>query len=329
MTRDERIIEYLRDRGRDRPPVGFVSSVMAALDDPMPSRSRFAPWIPSVAIAAGVAVIAAVGLLIQQGPNVGPSPASSSPAPRESVEPTVNDLRFALLEAVDVLQAAPGVEGRQQVEIAGTIGSVTWFDWLPNGDQVIVQRQDLDVTETGWWLVPDGVPPGTGQRIYTNIQSKVGNEFFFINEAGDWQVAPREDGFPTGGFGPAILDGAILPWRPLDGLVSSLEDPSDARIERDALPGGGVEWRLEVPWKGSPLIQRWTIGSGGELRSWTFQREDRPVDPEGDFNENVTRGWLRYTITDGDPIEPPDVDAEPDPAAFGAPSDLPLEPPPR
>ena len=330
MTRDERIIEYLRARGRDRPPDGFVSWVMAALDDPMPSRSWFAAWIPAVAIAAGAAVVAAVTILIGQGPDVGPgpSPATSSPTPSASAEPTIDDLGVALLDAVDVLRAAPGVEGRQQVEIAGTIGSATWFDWRPNGDQVIVQRLDLDVTETGWWMVADGAPPTTGQRIYTNIQAKVGDELFFTNEAGDWQVAPRDDGFPTGAFGPAILDGSILPWRPLDALVSSLNDPSEARIERDDLPDGGVEWQLEFQWMGAPLIQRWTIGPGGELRSWTFEREDPSVDPEGDFNANATHGRLLYTITDGDPIEPPDVEAEPNAAAVGAPPDLPLEPPP-
>jgi hypothetical protein len=328
MTRDERIIAYLRARGRDRPPDGFVSSVMAALDDPMPSRSRFAAWVPAVAIAAGAAVVAAVTILIGQGQDVGPgpSPATSAPTPSASAEPTIDDLGVALLDAVDVLRAAPGVEGRQQVEIAGTIGSVTWFDWRPNGDQVIVQRQDLDVTETGWWMVPDGAPPATGRRIYTNIRVKVGDDFFFTNEAGDWEVAPRDDSFPTGGFGPAILDGSILPWRPLDGLVSSLGDPSQARVERDDLPGGGVEWKLAFEWMGAPLSQRWTIGPGGELRSWTFERQDRSVDPDGDFNANATLGWLQYTITDGDPIEPPDTDTEPDAADVGLPADFPLGP---
>lgn len=327
---DDRIIEYVRARGRERPPDGFVSSVMAAIDDPVPSRSRFAAWSSTAALATGVAVIAAVALLMGQDPNVGPgpSPATSSPTPSASAEPTIDDLGVALFDAVDVLRAAPGVEGRQQVEIAGTIGSVTWFDWRPNGDQVIVQRQDLDVTETGWWMVPDGAPPTTGQRIYTRIEAKVGDELFFTNEAGDWEVAARGDGFPQGAIGPAILDGSILPWRPLDALVSSLPDPSEARIEREDLSDGGVEWELEFEWMGAPLIQRWTIGPGGELRSWTFEREDPSVDSEGDFNANATHGWLQYTITDGDPIEPPNVEDDPSAASVGAPPDLPLEPPP-
>ena len=325
----DEVVELAIGLRRDRwaEPPNLASSVVIGLDDPVPSRSWFAAWIPAVAIAAGVAVIAAAGLLIGQGPNVGPSPASSSHAPSSSVEPTIDDLRFALLEAVDVLRAAPGVEGRQQAEIAGWIGSVTWFDWRPNGDQVLVLRQDLDVTETGWWMVPDGAPPATGQRVYTNIQVVIDNELFFTNEAGDWQVAANDDGFPQGAIGPAMLDGSVLPWRPLDGLVTSLpSDRSDALIERDDLPDGGVEWQLELQWLGSPLIQRWTIGPGGDLRSWTLEREDRSVDPDGGFSDNITHAWLQFTTTDGDPIDPPDVDAEPDPGDFGYPADMPLEP---
>ena len=323
---DDRILDYLRSRGQAEAPPNLVASVMIALDAPAPSRSWFAAWIPAVAIAAGVAVIAAVGLLIGQGPKVGPSPASNAPAPSAPVEPTTDDLRFALLEAVDVLQAAPGVTGRQQVEIDGVIGSASWFDWRPSGDQVFVQRQDLDVTETGWWMVPDGAPPATGQRIYTNIQVVVGDELFFIDEAGDWRVAENDGGFPQGATGPAILDGSVLPWRPLDALVSSLTDPSEPRIERIARSDGGVEWELEFEWVGAPLIQRWTIGPGGELRSWIFERETRSFDPDGAFNDNATLGWLQYTLTDGDPIEPPDTGTEPDPAEFGLPADFPLAP---
>ena len=327
---DDRIIDYLRARGRGRPPDDFVSSVMAAIDDPVPSRSPFAAWMPAAAIATGVAVIAAVALLIGQGPNVGPgpSPATSSPMPSASVEPTIDDLGVALLDAVDVLRAAPGVQGRQQVEIDGTIGSATWFDWRPNGDQVVVTRWDLDVTETGWWMQPDGAPPATGQRIYTNIQANVGDEFFFVAEGGDWQVTARDDRILA--IGPGILDESILPWDPLMGLDPSFPDASEseARIERDELSDGGVEWRLDSELLGEPAVQRWTIGPGGELRSWTFEREDRSVDPRGDFTANATHGWLQYTITDGDPIQRPDVEADPNAAAVGAPPDLPLEPPP-
>lgn len=323
---DERVIDYLRQRGHVTPPHDLVARVMAAIDAPPVIPSRFSPFMPAFVAMGAMAVIAVLAFLIGQGPNIGPgpSPATSSPTPSASVEPTIDDLGVALLDAVDILQAAPGVEGRQQVEIDGTIGSATWFDWRPNGDQVIVQRQDLDVTETGWWMVPDGAPPATGQRIYTNIQVVIGDELFFTNEAGDWQVAANDDGFPQGAIGPAILDGSILPWRPLDGVATWLPDPSDVRVERDDLPDGGVEWELEFQWSGTPLIQHWTIAPGGELRSWILEREDRLVDPDGDFIANVTHASLHFTISNGDPIERPDLDAAPDPTPFGLPEDFPL-----
>jgi hypothetical protein len=325
---DRQIIEYLRARGQVSPPVDLTRSVMAALESAPAGRARFSAYLPASVAVGAAAAVAALALLLGTGRDMGPAP-NSSATPSASVSAvTIDDLGVALLDAVDVLREAPGVEGRQQAEIDGTIGSATWFEWRPNGDQVIVQRQDLDVTETGWWMVPDGAPATTGQRISTNIQVVIGDELFFTNEAGDWQVAANDDGFPQGAIGPAMLDGSVLPWRPLDALVSSLPDPSEARIERDDLSGGVVEWELEVPWMGAPLIQRWTIGPGGELRSWTYEREDRSVDLEGGFDANTTHGWLEYTITDGDPIERPDVDADPDAAAVGAPADLPLQPPP-
>lgn len=323
---DRQIIEYLRARGQVTPPVEFTRSVMGALDSAPVQPARFSAYLPAFVAVGAAAVVAALALLVGPGRDFGPAPSSSATPSASASAVTIDDLGVALLDAVDVLRAAPGVEGRQQAEIDGTIGSATWFDWRPNGDQVVVQRLDLDVMETGWWMVPDGAPPATGQRIYTFIGAKLGDDFYFTNEAGDWEVAPRGDGFRQGALGPAILDGDLLPWRPLDGLVTSLPAESEARVARGDLPDGGVEWQLESQWLGAPLIQRWTIGPGGELRSWTLERDGRTVDPEGDFNDNITHAWLEFTITDGDPIEPPDIDAVPDADAVGVPADLPLRP---
>lgn len=319
---EQRIVEYLRARGHVTPPVDFTGSVMSALDSAPVQPSRFSAYLPAFVAVGAAAVIAVLALLVGPGRDIGPAPSASATAEAS----TVDELRVALMASVDVLRDAPGVEGRQGAEIDGTLGTATWFDWRPNGDQVVVQRWDLDVTDTGWWKVPDGAPPATGQRIDTNIQAKIGDELFFTNEAGDWQVAARDDGFPTGAIGPAMLDGAILPWYPLMGLGPSFPDApeSDARVERGDLPDGGAEWQLEFQWNGSPLIQTWTIGPGGELRSWSMEREDRSVDPEGGFHDNATHVSLQLMINDGDPIEPPDVDALPDPAPFGLPADFPL-----
>jgi hypothetical protein len=324
---DHQIIEYLRSRGQAEPPLDFTRSVMTALAGAPAVRSRFSAYLPAVVAAGAVAVVAVVALALEPSRDVGSvaSPSAAKSATAEAL--TMDDLRVAVMVSVDVLRAAPGVEGRQQVEIEGTIGTVTWFSWRPNGDQVVVQRWDLDATETGWWVVPDGSPPATGQRIYAGIQANVGDEFFFTNEAGDWEVWPRSDSVLS--IGTGLLDRSILPWYPLMGLGPSYPDApeSEARIERDDLPDGGVEWELEFQHAGTPVIQRWTIGPSGELRSWALEREGRSVDPEGDFLDNATHAWLEFMITDGEPIEPPDVTAAPDAAAVGAPADLPLAPP--
>ncbi len=323
---DRQIIEYLRARGQVSPPVDFTRSVMAALDSAPARGSRFSAYLPAFVAVGAAAMIAVLALFVGPGRDIGPAP-NSSATPSATAEATVVDLRIALMESVDVLRAAPGVEGRQQAEIDGIIGTATWFDWRPNGDQVVVTRWDLDVAETGWWMVPDGAPPATGQRIYTNIQANVGDEFFFVTEDGDWQVAARDDGILAMGTG--ILDRSVLPWYPLMGFAPSVPDApeSEARVERDDLSDGEAEWRLEFEWLGTPLTQRWTIGPGGELRSWTMEREEPPVDPDGRFNDHVTHVWMEFTIADGEPIEPPDVDAAPDAAFFGLPDDFPLAPP--
>jgi hypothetical protein len=329
---DDRVLDYLRSRGQAAPPAELVASVMAAIGEAPEPRSRFSALLPALAAAGAVAVVVVLALLVGQGRDVGPEP-SGTPDPSATAspdaEPSVEALRDALADAVEVLRAAPGVEGRQVSARDGVIGTATWFDWRPNGDAVVVQRQDLDVTETGWWIVPGGDPPPRAGQIRTLIWVIAGDRFFFANEDGDgWQVADRQDAPRVVAYGPGILDGVIEPWQPLEGLVQRLPDPTAARVTRDDLPDGGVEWLVETDWRDGTAIQRWTIDPDGALRSWTWRLVDVAVDVEGGFNANATFASLIFRIAEGDPIELPDADAEPDAAALGVPPDLPLEPPP-
>lgn len=90
---DEKIIEYLRSRGRAEPPLDLVSSLVDAVDRAPQHRSWFAPFVP-LALAGAAAVILALAVLIGQGgpPTGGPqSPtpeSSTSPAPSATAEPT-------------------------------------------------------------------------------------------------------------------------------------------------------------------------------------------------------------------------------------------------
>ncbi|MGH2417514.1 MAG: hypothetical protein ACRDFY_04205, partial [Candidatus Limnocylindria bacterium] len=87
---DERIIEYLRSRGRVEPPFDLVASIGDALGGvPQRGASWFAPWIPAAAAVGAAALVAAMAMLLGQASNVGPSPAPSvSPSPEESVAPS-------------------------------------------------------------------------------------------------------------------------------------------------------------------------------------------------------------------------------------------------
>lgn len=95
---DDRIIEYLRSRGRVEPPLDLVSSVVDAVDRAPQHRSWFTPFVPALVVTGAAAVILALAVLIGQGgpPTGGPqSPtqepsASSVPSttPEATAEPT-------------------------------------------------------------------------------------------------------------------------------------------------------------------------------------------------------------------------------------------------
>lgn len=90
---DEKIVEYLRSRGRAEPPMDLVSSVMDAVDRVPHRRSWFAPFVPAVAAAGAMAVIVALAVLIGQGgPPTGssesPTQEPTTPSPSATAEPT-------------------------------------------------------------------------------------------------------------------------------------------------------------------------------------------------------------------------------------------------
>lgn len=81
---DERIVQYLRSRGRVEPPDDLASSIAVALDDvPQLGRSSFASWLPAVTAAGVATLIVVVAILAVQTPSIGPAPAPS-PAPFSS-----------------------------------------------------------------------------------------------------------------------------------------------------------------------------------------------------------------------------------------------------
>lgn len=88
---DDRILAYLRSRGRIDPPIDFAASVVDAVADLPQRRSAwFAPLLSPAAAAVSLAAVAgALAFLMNQDANVGPSPLPSmSAAPSASAEPS-------------------------------------------------------------------------------------------------------------------------------------------------------------------------------------------------------------------------------------------------
>jgi hypothetical protein len=320
---DDRVVEYLRERGRVDLPSGFVSSVMSAVEAPAATRSWFAAGLPALATVTLVLVVTVVVLVFGPGRSAGPVP-SASAAPSATTSATVEELRAELSAAVEALRVSPGVICLQSSTIGDVLGSAVWFDWRSTGDQVVVQRTDLDVTQSGWWMDPTGSPPAVGERVVTSIYVFIGDQFLF-GGPDEWQVTPREEAPPIVSFGTGVLDGAIDPRAMLEGLVPGPPDVASGTLERRVEADGRVTWTVETPWRGGTAVQRWRIAPGGGLEAWTWEVVGATLNPEEDFNGNLTSATLEYEIVaDPTAIQMPDVTTIPDPSVFGLPDDFPL-----
>jgi hypothetical protein len=314
------VIDYLRARGRVEPPPGFVRSVMGAIDEAPPARSWFSAFLPAAAVAGAVAIIALTALLLGQNPNIGPGPTESAAASPSAISATLDDLRQAVANSTEVLRSQEGVEGVGTSYVFDEVGGASWFSWRSNGDQVVVNRSDPDVTESGWWLNSGAEPPARGARVETQIQVITEGGYYFtrreIGGADEW-ISGLQDGSPDvlGIPFPAALDGQVDAWQGV--FVLTLEGDASVRSLRD----GGEEWILTRQFREGSLVQTFGIGPDGALRSIAQQLVDVAPTPD---ERPITSSIIELTILeDPEPIPLPDVDLPPDPVAFGMP-DLPL-----
>jgi carboxyl-terminal processing protease len=319
---DERIIEYLRSRGAAAPPADLVRSVMAAVDADPGQRSRFGAALPVLVAAGAAAVIFVLALLFGLGRDVGPAPTPFATPSPDALAVTVDELQQAVAAAVDILRESPGVEGTGASHVLDELGSATWFSWRPGGDQVVVTRMDVGVTQSAWWLDPDAGPPARGENVATTIQVLSGDTYYRAaeeigGEAGwsteDRLTAPDVLGVPF----PAILDGAVEPW----GASFATSVEGEASVA--SLADGGALWTLTRPYRTGSVIDEFDIGPDGDLRSMSTEFVD--VDPSLEDAPFITSSLVELTfLEDPEPIPAPDVDAVPDPTDFGLPADFPL-----
>ena len=312
---DERVIDYLRTRAHVEVEPELVARVMAAIDEAPPTRSPFAAFLPAIALAGAMAVVIALALIIGGGPSVSPNPTASvdaGPTPATSEE-----LRAAVESGLEVLRDSPGVEGTSTSSVLGELGAATWFSWRPNGDQVVISRADLDVSESAWWLDPEAGPPARGENVAQLIFVLVGDEYFMA-EGGTWVVQPREEAPPTVSVATGMLDGDALI---VEGMTSN-PPGGEVTVTRD--PDGGSMWTLTAPYRDGSSTSRWDIAADGRLTSWSFELHD--VTPTPEDTQFTTLGHMEFTpLSDAGPIEAPDPNAQPDPAALGLPPDFPLD----
>ena len=314
------VIDYLRARGRVEPPPGFVRSVMGAIDEAPPAQSWFSAFLPAAAVAGAVAIIALTALLLGQNPNIGPGPSQSAAPSPSATNATFAELETAVTAATERLAEGP-VEGRQVFHLEDYLASATWFDWRPSGDQVVIVREDVDVSAP-WWADPDGKPLTVGERIDTRT-AVIADGAMYRSEEGEWVVEEPPNGPLTWGVG--ILSGQI----PAVGTVASR---SVVRATRLALDDGGERWTLELITDGVNPSAEWIIGSDGILDAYvtngaqvTIGGIDVAVAPGEGLRGASARSVIEFTpIEDAEPITAPDLDSVPDPMGLGLPADFPL-----
>ena len=313
---DEQVIEYLRARGRAEPEPELVARIIAAVDEAPMLRSPFAIILPAAALVGAVALIVGLAVLLGQGPNVGPQPDAS---PDGTTSPaSIEDLRAAVESAIVTLRQSPGVEGIGTTSIYGELASAQWFSWRPNGDQVVVQRVDIDVAESAWWLDPDGEPPARRRNVMTTIWVRAGDEFF-DGTADRWTIPDARDVPRVLSLMTAVLDGE----EDLSRLFAAGE-PYEVSVTQ--LGDGGEEWTMSAPLRDGTGISRWRIGPEGELQSWVNEFED--LSPTVDDSNFRTGSAVEMRIlTDPPRIQVPDIDSVPNADALGLPPDFPLDAP--
>ena len=201
--------------------------------------------------------------------------------------------------------------------VLDALSGATWFSWRPNGDQIVVTRTDVDVAQTGWWLDPAGEPPARGANVTTTIHVFVGDESYVAaSDADAWVAGSREAPLPVVAIPTGILDGEV----PVADVFGTAE--GDVTVARGA--DGGTTWTLMFPYRDGTATSEWGIARDGGLRTWSVELTG--VTPTVEDAPFITSHHTEFaSLIDPEPIEAPDTDQPPDPAALGLPPDFPLE----
>ena len=174
---DERVIDYLRRRGRVTPPHELVANVMEAIDSVPDAPSRFGAFLPAVVAVGAAVAIAALALVLGPGRDIGPAP-SPSASDGEAVQSV--DYRAYVGDVLDALEVLHWNSGDIDWEAARSAA----LDGLPDdppADQAYARIraaiETFDFFSTVFVRpqdVPSEVTSGDGEPLQLPVAGRLG-----------------------------------------------------------------------------------------------------------------------------------------------------------
>jgi hypothetical protein len=230
---------------------------------------------------------------------------------------TLDRFYAAVRPPVETLLEAPGFKAVQTSFIGDYLARSVWLESLRNGDFVAVQKTDVNVTETAWWLLGDE-PPADNPRISTTVTVRIGDTVYTAPDprTSGWNADVRLD-YPKGTL---AIERALL-----SETYEELLLPQSSNVTRQDLVGGGEVWEVSVPGNDGAYILRWFIDGGGKLEVHKGELIEARGSQAPENILPIDSSVIRFTsVEDPAPIIAPDVDAPLDLSEFELPDDFPL-----
>ncbi|HJR92523.1 MAG TPA: hypothetical protein VJ938_08780 [Acidimicrobiia bacterium] len=279
--------------------------------------ARVTPWVlaAGAAILIGGVVLAALVLSF----TAAPTPTAQLPTAVGSPAPaTLDQFDEVVRVAVAGLVDGPGFEALQTSFIDGHLVSAVWLDSRRNGDFVAIQRSDVDVMETAWWLLGEAPPPDSGlTRTVATI--RVGETVFTATTEADGSAPWRTESRPDYPRGTTAIEMALLSDR-----YPELAIPDGADLTRQDLVGGGEVWAVETSFDGHMSVLRWFVDAAGGLVAHQGDLTDSSGQMGAENRIPVDSWVIVFTpVEDPAPIAAPDAEVF-DVDTFELPEDFPI-----
>lgn len=281
------------------------------LADRNPHRSRRVSELKTTRVVLGASLlIASLTACVQAESPDGSSGSVTTVATDSSIEVmTTSDLERAVTAARKPLLEASGYEAIQTNYIGDYLASALWIDSRGDEDYVVVQRADVDVLESGWWLTGDA-PQATGAHVETTVFAHVGGTTYVGEAEGDWTTTRS----------PVLAPTLLL------GTAMNLEEvTADAEVTIRDLPGGMSEWIAKQPYESRELVMTWTIGQDGVLQSYSGEVGGGSLPDPFDLGSPIDSTKIELSVSGSSgPIVSPTPGEAVTTDAFDIPETLPL-----